>query len=91
MSDESRVLLDMATLAEVEGEGVRARKLRDCAKTIEDLELEILSLENGSCRFHCRVRADMWKAGFGLGMRAAYDNANTDPDKAYITWRKHHG
>ena len=71
MSDEARVLLDIATLADADGEPVRSRKLRESATFIEGLEVQIMTLERrivnleeGECRFHCRMRKDMWKAGY---------------------------
>ena len=94
MSDEARVLLDMATLADADGETVRARKLRESATFIEGLEVQIMtlesrvvSLEEGECRFHCRMRKDMWKAGLAWGF--VWDGEGTH-DEQYIKWRTQH-
>ena len=97
MSDEARVLLDMATLAEIDGEPVRSRKLRESATFIEGLEVQIMTLERrivnleeGECRFHCRMRKDMWKAGFRWCMKHFNWADGIDVDKQYIKWRTQH-
>ena len=72
MSDTARTLLDMATLADADGETVRARKLRETVEFIEDLDVQVMklerrvvSLEEGGCRFDCRIRKeDLWKSGY---------------------------
>lgn len=58
---------------------------------IQRLNDRIKSLEEGECRFHCRMRKDMWKAGF----KWAWDGADVtdlkfdaDPDVEYTNWRK---
>ena len=60
---------------------------------IQRLEKKIEALEAGACRFHCRVRAAMWKAGFrweqehwpGLH-RATMEQI----DEQYDLWRNQH-
>ena len=47
----------------------------------------IETLENGACRFHCRVRADMWKAGFNWGFNRP---GVGDADEEYNNWRTQH-
>ncbi len=93
-----KVLLDMATLADVDGEKIRARKLREAYDHIVHLEKKVESLENGECRRHCRVRAEMWKTGFMWGVR--YLNLSrgitkpgqlSDVDKQYLIWRANDG
>lgn len=93
MSNEARVLLDIATLAEVDGEEVCASKLRQGATYIIFLEDRVRSLEEGECRYHCRVRADMWKAGFveGEGNLDFEENPMRTPDEAYELWRNKYG
>lgn len=100
MSDESRVLLDLATLAAADDMPTTARKLRDVAKYIEDLELanlaqerEILALKDGSCRFNCTLKSVMWKAGFTWGFVRAHKSraAVGDMDKEYDKWRERNG
>lgn len=98
MSDESRVLLDMATLADVEGEKVRARKLREAYDHIVHLGKKVESLENGECRRHCCVRAKMWKTGFLWGVKHVnLSHGITKPghlgdvDKQYLIWRANDG
>ncbi len=98
MSDESRVLLDMATLAEVDGEKVRARKLREAYDYLFNLERKVTSLEDGECRRHCRVRAEMWKTGFIWGVRhinlshgITKPRPLSDADKQYLIWRANDG
>ena len=141
MSDEARVLLDMATLAEIDGEPVRARKLRESATFMEGLEVQIMtlerrvvsledrlevysapdargkriyldigdcdgigcrdetiklldkrieSLEEGECRFHCRMRKDMWKSGFRWCMKHFNWADGIDVDNQYTKWRTQH-
>jgi hypothetical protein len=58
---------------------------------IKKLNERIEALEEGECRFHCRMRADMWKAGF----KWAWDGANVtdpkfdaDPNQEYKEWSK---
>lgn len=99
MSDEARVLLDMATLADAYGETIRARKLRESATFIEGLEVQIMtlerrvvSLEEGECRFHCRMRKDMWKAGY-LWRTTQVDKSLVDDrhlTAQYNNWRTQH-
>lgn len=91
MSDEARVLLDMATLADVEGEKVRARKLREASDYIVNLEKCVESLEGGSCRYNCRKRKDMWKAGFDWALQKwiATSEISGSVEEEYLKWRKH--
>ena len=42
MSDIAKTLINMATLADVNGEKVRARKLREAAVVIEDLDVSLM-------------------------------------------------
>lgn len=123
MNDSARVLLDIAVLADVDGEKVRARKLREVSEwitkleerleiysapndkgetvylgvgnvdgigcrdeTIKFLDSRVKSLSEGECRFHCRVRADMWKTGVVYGR----DHLQLTPEEAYKEWRKTH-
>lgn len=60
---------------------------------IERLKLRIKSLEAGECRFHCRVRADMWKAGFNWEqtMWPGLHRATPEQvDEEYNKWRNQH-
>ena len=135
MSDKSRVLLDIAMLAEVDGEKVRARKLREAYdytfnlekrlevysapnahgetlylgigstdgigcrdETIKLLDARIETLESGGCRYHCRVRSEMWMEGFDWGVRHInLSHGITKPqhfgdaDKQYKVWRENDG
>lgn len=60
---------------------------------IKRLNDRIKSLEEGECRFHCRVRADMWKAGFAWeqehwpGLHRATPEQITEQ---YDLWRNQH-
>ncbi len=94
MSDTAKTLLDMATLADVDGEKVRALKLREAAVFIEDLDVQIIklerrvvNLEEGECRFHCRMRKDMWLAGMEVGF--LWDGEGTYEEQ-YKKWREQH-
>lgn len=61
---------------------------------VERLRKRVADLEAGECRLHCRVRADMWKAGG----RYVWDHweklarpADCHLDQMYDQWRKHDG
>lgn len=54
---------------------------------IQRLNERIKSLEEGECRFHCRLRKDMWKAGFDWGFARP---GVGDPDEEYTKWREQH-
>ena len=58
---------------------------------IKRLNDRIKSLEEGECRFHCRMRKDMWKAGgHYIFMNWHKLGAPTDGhlDQLYTEWRK---
>lgn len=63
-----------------------------CAAYVESRR-EIAALKAGACRFHCRVRADMWKAGFAWeqehwpGLHRATPEQITEQ---YNLWRNQH-
>lgn len=69
-------------------------ELRD---EVNHLRKRVTSLEGGECRFHCCVRADMWKTGFVWGVKHVnLEHGITKPghlkdaDEAYYTWRHQH-
>lgn len=77
-------LLDIATLCEVEGDHVRARKLR--AAHAEGVELR-----EGKCRFNCTTKSAMWKLG-GAYVWEHWEKlarpASVHLDQMYEQWRK---
>lgn len=135
MNFNGKVLLDIATLADAQGEKVRARKLREAYdhifnlekrleiysapnaqgerlylgigstdgigcrdETISLLDYKVTSLEDGECRRHCRVRAEMWKTGFTWGVKyinllhgITLPGQFGDADKQYKIWRVNDG
>ena len=58
---------------------------------IKRLEERIASLEEGECRFHCRMRKDMWKAG-GVFVFENWHKCARPADKhlevLYRQWRR---
>ena len=61
-------------------------------REIKILNDRIASLEEGECRFHCRMRKDMWKAGFNWAWEADVtdDDFDADADQEYNHWRRQH-
>ncbi len=57
------------------------KRLQDCC---EEYRKRIATLESGSCRFHCRVRRDIWKAGLVVGF--TWDGEGTHEEQ-YTKWR----
>ena len=57
---------------------------------IQRLNERIKSLEDGACRFHCRMRKDMWKAGYkdAIANQDIGGDIPEDADEAYNEWRK---
>lgn len=60
-------------------------------KLVTDLNRRIKELEEGECRFHCRMRKDMWKAG-GRYVWEHWNKlgrpAGVHLDQMYKEWRK---
>lgn len=56
-------------------------------ETIKLLDKRIESLEEGECRFHCRMRKDMWVSGLVVGF--TWDGEGTYEEQ-YIKWRTEH-
>jgi len=60
---------------------------------IKRLNDRIASLEDGECRFHCRVRSAMWKAGFKWEQEhwPGLHRASADQiEEQYQLWRNQH-
>jgi len=68
---------------------------RELRAEVKHLRHKVVSLENGACRFHCRMRKDMWKAGFRWCMKYFYSVVGEMPDcdveKQYNIWRANDG
>jgi hypothetical protein len=62
-------------------------------KIVSELNHRIKSLEEGACRFHCRMRKDMWCAG-GKYVYEHWHNLERPMDKdiqnLYNEWRTQH-
>lgn len=64
---------------------------RELRSEVRELRHRVNSLEEGECRFHCRMRKDMWKAGgaFVFEHRGAVQPTDQHLEEMYKQWRKH--